>query len=397
MAYSRSRATRRWVPFAYGFRPFFLAALVYAPLTILVWLGVRAAGWMPLEHFPPQLWHGHEMIFGFVAAAIAGFLLTAVPSWTGARGYAGAPLVLLTLLWLAGRLAFAFAAWLPQPMIMAIDLLFFPALIALLAPPLLRARNRNTPLLLVLVALWSGNIVFQYALLHADVLLAMTALRVSIDVVLLLITVIGGRIVPAFTGNALRRRGIETPVRSRPWLEVTVIAAMALSIVIDAVAPFGLAAASVAAVAACAHALRLAGWQSMRTLKEPIVWVLHVAYAWLTVGMALKAIHLGLNVPWSAQWLHALTMGAIAMMIVAVVTRATLGHTGRELAVSPWVATGYVLLATATLLRVFGPSATMGYEWTVRMAGTLWIGAFALIVAVYAPILLRPRIDGRPG
>lgn len=397
MTHPAKRTAPRWALFAYGFRPFFLAALAYAPLAVLAWLSLRAIGRVPLAGIPPQLWHGHEMIFGFVGAAIAGFLLTAVPSWTGARGFAGKPLILLTIVWLAGRMAFAFAAWLPLPVLMAVELSFFPALVALLAPPLLRARNRNMPLLIVLVALWSADAVFMYALLRADVSLAMTALRVSIDVVLLLITVIGGRIVPAFTGNALRQRGIEAPVRSRRWLEVTVIAAMALAVAVDAVAPFHPIAAIVAAIAACAHALRLAGWQGLRTLKEPIVWVLHLAYAWLPVGLALKALHLGGGVPWAMQWLHALTMGAIAMIVVAVVTRASLGHTGRALAVSPVTATAYVLLAIAAVLRVFGPVAAMDYEWTLRVSGALWIAAFALLLSVYAPILLRPRIDGRPG
>jgi uncharacterized protein involved in response to NO len=388
---------QRWTPFAYGFRPFFLAALLYAPLAVLAWLWLRASGRLPLPELPPQLWHGHEMIFGFVGAAIAGFLLTAVPSWTGERGFAGKPLVLLTILWVAGRLAFACAAWIPLPALMAVELSFFPALAVLLAPPLLRARNRNTPLLFVIVVLWSMDAIFLYAALRADVPLAMTALRASIDVVLLLITVIGGRIVPAFTGNALRRRGIEAQVRSVLSLEITVIAAMALAVVIDIVAPFHPIAAAVAAIAACAHALRLVGWQGMRTLKEPIVWVLHLAYAWLPLGLALKALHLSGGVPWAMQWLHALTMGAIAMMVVAVVTRASLGHTGRALVVSRPTAVAYALLAAAALLRAFGPYASTDYEWTLRVSGALWIAGFALILIVYAPILLRPRIDGRPG
>ena len=392
-----ARAVRRWTLFAYGFRPFFLAALSYAPLAVLAWLSLRATGRLPLPGFPPQLWHGHEMIFGFVAAAIAGFLLTAVPSWTGERGFAGKPLILLTILWLAGRLAFACAAWIPLPALMAVELTFFPALMTLLAPPLLRARNRNTPLLIVLAALWSMDATFLYAVLRADVLLATTALRVSIDIVLLLITVIGGRIVPAFTANALRRRGIEAQVRSARWLEIAVIAAMALAVVIDIVSPFHPVAAVVAAIAACAHALRLAGWRGVRTLKEPIVWVLHLASAWLPVGLALKALYLGLSVPWAMQWLHALTLGAIAMMVVAVVTRASLGHSGRVLVVSRPTAVAYVLLTVAALLRVFGAIVATDYEWSVRVSGALWIAAFALILAVYAPILLRPRIDGRPG
>jgi len=387
----------RWTPFAYGFRPFFFASLLYAPLGVVAWLCIRATGGLPVPAFPPQLWHGHEMIFGFGGAAIAGFLLTAVPSWTGARGFAGKPLVLLTLLWVAGRAAFAGAAWIPLPLVVGVELTFFPVLIAMLAPPLLRARNRNTPLLLVLAALWVADAVYSYAMLRGNVALASTVLRAAIDVVLLLITVIGGRIVPAFTGNALRKRGIEERIRTARWLEITVIAVMAAAVVIDIVAPSHGIAAIVAGIAACAHAVRMAGWQGLRTLREPIVWVLHVAYAWLPIGLALKALSLGAGVPWATQWLHALTMGAIAMMVVAVITRASLGHTGRPLTVSRVVAVAYLLLAAAALLRVSGGGVFDHYEWTVRASGALWLVAFTLVLIVYTPVLLRSRIDGKPG
>lgn len=388
----------RFTPFAYGFRPFFLAALAYAPLAILAWLWMRTEGRLPLHEFPPQLWHGHEMIFGFVGAAISGFLLTAVPSWTGARGFGGAPLIALMTLWLAGRLAFVFAASVPLQALAAADLLFIPALAFLIAPPLLRARNRNTPLLIVLAALWAADATFMYALLHSDAPLATLVLRVSVDVALLLITVIGGRIVPAFTANALRRRAVAVEVRSMRWLEVTVIAAMTLVVAIDVIAPWHRAAAIIAAIAACAHALRLAGWQGLRTLNEPIVWVLHVAYAWLPIGLALKAAFLMSATPWAAHWLHALTLGTIGMMVVAVITRASLGHTGRALVVSRPVAAAYGLLAISAVVRVWASAIFAShYEWVLRISGGLWIAAFALLVTVYAPILLQPRIDGRPG
>jgi uncharacterized protein involved in response to NO len=389
-------APARWTPFAYGFRPFFLAALAYAPVSLLAWLSIRAAGALPLKAFPPQLWHGHEMIFGFAAAAVAGFLLTAVPSWTGARGFAGKPLIALASLWLAGRLAFAFAAWLPGPVPVAVELALLPALAALVAPPLLRAHDRNTRLLFVLGALWCADAVFLLAWLRADAVLALTALRAAIDIVLLLVTIIGGRIVPAFTGNALRRRGIDAPMRGVPALDIAVIAAMAAMIVVDAVAALHPIAAPLAAFAAGGHLARLLGWQSVRTLRDPIVWVLHLAYAWLPIGLALKALHVGLGLSWAAQWLHALTMGAIATMIVAVVTRASLGHTGRALVVSRSTTLAYMLLAAGVLLRVFAP-AFLDYEWTLGLSGALWGSAFVLLVVVYAPILLRPRADGRPG
>src|SRR6185312_10494707 len=203
----------------YGFRPFFLAAGLSAAVLIPWWAGAVAWGFPLSTNWPPMLWHGHEMLFGFIVAAIAGFLLTAVPSWTGARGFAGTPLILLAALWLTGRLAFAAAAVLPLTIVAVCELAFIPVLAGLLAPALLRARNRNSPLLLVLVSIWLTDVVFMYALMRDDVL-------VAIDIVLLLVTVIGGRIVPAFTASALRARGLAANLRTSRWADGIVIAAM---------------------------------------------------------------------------------------------------------------------------------------------------------------------------
>lgn len=384
--------------FAYGFRPFFLAAGIYALVGLIAWLWIYATGVQPLPNQPAQLWHGHEMLYGFIGAAIAGFLLTAVPSWTSARGFAGTPLILLATLWLIGRLAFAAAAVLPLPLVAICELAFIPVLGGLLAPPLLRARNRNSPLLLVLASIWLTDVVFLYALMHDDVQLARTTLLVAIDIVLLLVTVIGGRIVPAFTANALRARGRATDLRSSRWTDGIVIAAMIAVVFVDIVAPWQRVAGAVAAVAAIAHAVRLIGWRSWRTLDEPLVWSLHLAYAWLPVGLAMKALHLAGNVAWAAHWLHALTIGVAAAMILAVMTRASLGHTGRPLLASRLIGGAYILLSLAAVMRVFAPPLAPGaYQWSVMVAGTLWICAFAIFIVVYTPILLRPRIDGRQG
>ena len=233
-----SATTRtRFVPFAYGFRPFFFAALCYASVSMMAWVWIRASGAMPLSSLPPSLWHGHEMLFGFIGAAIAGFLLTAVPSWTGSRGFTGWPLVLVSAAWLAGRIAFALAAYVPIGLLALLELLFLPALAVLVAPALLRAWNRNTPLLMVLLVLWLVDATFLYAAALHDLKLASTTLLVGIDIVLVLITVIGGRIVPAFTANALRRRGIAAPVRSQAALDVATVLSMVAIVVGDAMWP----------------------------------------------------------------------------------------------------------------------------------------------------------------
>jgi uncharacterized protein involved in response to NO len=384
--------------FAYGFRPFFLAAGVYALLVLVAWLWIYTTGAQPLPRQPAQLWHGHEMLYGFVGAAIAGFLLTAVPSWTGARGFAGTPLILLAALWLTGRLAFAAAAVLPLTIVAVCELAFIPVLAGLLAPALLRARNRNSPLLLVLVSIWLTDVVFMYALMRDDVLLARTTLLVAIDIVLLLVTVIGGRIVPAFTASALRARGLAANLRTSRWADGIVIAAMVALVFVDIIAPWHRVAGAVAAVAAIAHAWRLIGWRSWRALDEPLVWSLHLAYAWLPAGLAMKALYVTGNAAWAAHWLHALTIGVAAAMILAVMTRASLGHTGRPLSASRLIGSAYILLSLAAVMRVFAPGlAPDAYRWSVMAAGTLWICAFAIFIMVYSPILLRPRVDGRQG
>ncbi len=388
----------RIVLFAYGFRPFFLLAGLYAVAAILVWIIVYPGPPLSIAGMPAQYWHSHEMIFGFVAAAIAGFLLTAVPSWTGQRGFAGKPLVMLVLVWLAGRVAFFLGGTLPVSVLAAIELLFVPALIAVVAPSLLRTPNRNRPLLLVLLVFWLMDAVFLYGLVSAKPAMASAALRAALNLVLVLITVIGGRIVPAFTANALRKQGLEPGIRTSPLIEYSVIAAMLLFAVADTMAPFAAGTAIIAALAALLQAIRLAGWGMFRTGSQPIVWILHVAYLWLPIGLALKAVSLTWDPGWAMHWQHALGAGAAATMILAVMTRAALGHTGRELRVQGGIVLAYVLITLSVVLRVFGPATgLLDYKLNLQLSGGLWCLSFALFLFYYLPILLTPRIDGRPG
>jgi uncharacterized protein involved in response to NO len=392
-----SQRVSRFVPFAYGFRPFFLAALAYGGLAIFVWMVIRSRGIAPLPGMPPQLWHAHEMLFGFIGAAIAGFLLTAVPSWTNARGFAGWPLIALFSVWLAGRAAFAFAAYLSPHWVTVVELAFLPLIAVFIALPLLRSRNRNTPLLLVLVALWLADATFLCAVATGDLPLASKSIRIGIDIVLLLITVIGGRIVPAFTASALRRHGIDGAVHDSRIVGGVAIACMIAVGVVDAVGDESHLVALIAACAAVAHVVRMSRWAGMRSLRDPIVWVLHLAYAWLPLGLALKAVRLLFAADWASGWLHALTIGAAASMVVAVISRASLGHTGRALVVTRSIAISYGALSFAALARTFAVAVPDLSEWTIRLAAVFWIAAFAIVLFVYSPILVRPRVDGRPG
>ena len=384
--------------FSYGFRPFFLLAGAYALIMIPWWMFGYAHGSLSFGGLPPMYWHAHEMVYGFVMAAIAGFLLTAVPSWTGERGFAGKPLMAAVALLLAGRIAMSMAGEWPFWVLALAELALVPMLIALLAPPILRTRNRNLPLLAVLVVLWIIDVAFLTAIARSDVTLAAGSMRLAIDFVLVLITVIAGRIVPAFTANALRRRGEEPRVVTRPPLEFTVIGLMVAVAVTDVFVPHGIPSGVLAALAAIAHIWRLSGWRSFRTRGEPVLWIMHVAYAWMPLGLALKAIAILGDADWASKWQHALATGVIATMILAVMTRTALGHTGRPLVVSRAIAAAYLLLTFTAILRTFGVALFPAhYLLTLTVAAITWSTSFGIFLVVYAPILWRSRADGKPG
>lgn len=388
---------RRFALFDFGFRPFFLLCGAYALIMVPWWMYRFAHGGTSFGGVPALYWHAHEMLYGFVMAAIAGFLLTAVPSWTGERGSAGVPLIIAVLLWTAGRVAMGAAGAVPFWALAAAELAFVPCLLALVAPPIL-PRNRNLPVLAVLCVLWIIDGAFVLGVARADALLAAGAIRAALDFVLLLVTIIAGRIVPTFTANALRRRGETVTTVTRRPVEYAVIGLMIAIAVMDVVAPQLWVSGVLAGLAAIAHAIRLAGWRSFRTRGEPVLWILHVAYAWIPLGLALKALALLGDVGWAGKWTHAFGAGALATMILAVMTRVALGHTGRALAVSRAIGVAYLLLTLAALLRVFGiVLAPTHYLLTLTVAGLAWMLAFGVFLVVYAPILWSPRVDGKPG
>jgi uncharacterized protein involved in response to NO len=383
--------------FNYGFRPFFLLAGVQAVVAMAIWLAVLHGVTWEMAWLAPIQWHAHEMIFGFVPAALAGFLLTAVASWTGQRGVAGPPLMVLVAVWLGGRIAMAPGLDVPQSLASAIDLAFLPTLAIAITPSLIRAGNvRNFPLPAFLVLLFAANL-----LSHAPDLGKRLGIRgptLAVDTILLMVVLVGGRIVPAFTGNALHTRHPDTGIASFGWVDRAALAAAAAVLVVDLVTQGSRLAGIVALVACVLHAWRLLRWRGWLTWDMPIAWVLHVAYAWIPIGLGLKGLWLLWQLEACAGWLHALTTGAYATMILAVMTRAALGHTGRPLVVAKSIVVAYLLLTLAALVRVFAPvvAPTMPQvTWTV--AGMLWIVAFVLYCAVYSPILSRRRIDGRPG
>ncbi len=382
-----------------GFRPFFLGAGLYACLVVPAWLGVYA-GWIsPAGWLGPAAWHGHEMIFGIVVAAVSGFLLTSVPVWTRARPVEGRGLAALVALWVAGRLAMLGAGALSPMVVALVDLSFLPALAGVLARPLIRVGQlRNLGFLGILAALFGSNLVMHAQAAGITQTGASSAIRFAVDLGIVLIVIVGGRITPAFTRNALARSGIHAPVRFRPWLDRLAVASVVGVAVADLLLPRTLWSGAISLVAALAVCGRMSGWQTLRTRGDPLLWPLHVGYAWVVAGLGLVAIGDLTTILPPIAGLHALTSGAMGSMILAVMTRVGLGHTGRPLAPPPGTVVAYGLVSAGAFVRTVGPIFFAGsYLPALVVAGTLWAAAFGLFVALYAPILTRPRRDGQPG
>lgn len=381
----------------YGFRPFFLLSGLSAAVVLAVWLA-EVAGIPVLDsRFPPLDWHIHEMLFGFAVAAVAGFLLTAIPNWTGRLPVQGTPLAALALLWLAGRLAMAHSASIGGLVAAGIDLAFLAALIAAVAREIVAGRNwRNLPMVGGLAALLVANV-----LMHGETLALIDAggagWRLAVAILILLIALIGGRIVPSFTRNWLAKRPAgPMPAPFGRWDQLT-LAGTLVALVSWVILPGSDAAIAALAAAAMLNLVRLLRWQGRRTLADPLVAVLHVGWAWVPAGLALLAAAQGDQAPVTQSTaVHALTAGAVGTMILAVMTRATLGHTGRSLKAGPATTTIYLLVTLAALARIAAGlwPAIDGLLW---VSGFAWIAAFAGFVGVYGPMLLRPRIDGKPG
>jgi len=380
--------------FAYGFRPFFLVAGFYATIAVLIWIGFLQ-GYLPFDtHWPVQTWHAHEMIFGFIVSAITGFLLTAIPSWTGRRGYAGAPLVGLTLVWLLGRIVVTLSAVLPAWLVAVIDLAFLPILAFTLLPALIRSGNRrNLIFIALLVLLFAANLQF-----HISDGTATASFQFAINVILILVTIVGSRILPVFTASGLRQAGHDIKIRRKPLLDKSILVCVGLLIVADIYNPGPMLVATLASFTTILYCWQLSRWRGRLTVGIPILWVLHIGYAWIPIALLLKATWLlGVGIP-ATSWLHALTAGAFSTMILGVMSRAALGHTGRALEVVPAITLAYILLNFAALIRVFAP-ILMPQFWLQSMvvSALLWSTSFILFLIIYTPILCRPRIDGRAG
>ncbi len=380
--------------FAYGFRPFFLAAGFYATISIPIWIAFLL-GYLQFDsHWSVQTWHAHEMIFGFFVSAITGFLLTAIPSWTGKRGYAGAPLIVLILVWLLGRVAVALSAALPAWLVAAIDLAFLPVLAFTLLPALIRSGNRRNLVFIALLAmLFTANLQF-----YISDGTTTAPFQFAINLILILVTIVGSRILPVFTASGLRQAGHDIKIRRNALLDKSILICMGLMIVADIVHPAPMWIVALTGFTTVLYCWQISRWRGWLTISEPILWVLHIGYMWIPIALVLKIAWLsGAAIP-ATSWLHALTAGAFSTMILGVMSRAALGHTGRALVVAPTITVAYILLSFAALIRVFAPILVPQF-WSQSMVASalLWSTAFILFLIIYTPILCLPRIDGRAG
>lgn len=396
-----NQVIRRDVPvlLAWGFRPFFLLCAVHAVLALLVWLAWLFTPWqLPLGNYPLQ-WHSHEMLYGFVPAAAAGFVLTAMCNWTGASPLQGMPLLMLVLLWLAGRVAMAFAGALPGALVAAVNLAFLPVLAAYVAAVLWRHDNRrNLILVLVLALLTLGNALMHMGFINDRFDWLKRGEQLGFDVITVMMVVIAGRITPAFSGNWLRAHGGDpTRIRQIPTLErggvliVLVLLLAGLLHLPDSVT------GSLALAAAVLHGARLYLWRGWQVRKEPLLWVLHLGYVWLVLALLLRGlILLGADLP-GVVWQHMLGIGAMGTLIIGVMSRVALGHTGRPLTLPRFGVAMYWLVTLAVLARLWAALGWPEHAPAVAVSALAWASAFALFLVLYLPVLASPRADGRPG
>jgi len=375
-----------------GFRPFFLFGALWSALAVPLWLAAYMHGYAVGGALPAMVWHAHEMIYGYAVAAVTGFVLTAVPNWTGRLPLAGTPLAALVALWLAGRIAMLASSTIGPVAAATLDLALLPVLIFVVVRELHAGRNfHNLPVAGTLALLFAGNVLVH---LHAMGIAYTAALgnRIGVATLVALISLIGGRIVPSFTRNWLAKTRPDVPPPApHDRVDTVCLLFVVAALVAWLAAPDSETSNALAVAGAIAAALRLARWRGLATVREPLLFVLHVGYAWVPIGLGLLGMNGFFSLLPPGAPLHALTVGGVGTMTLAVMTRASLGHSGRALAAGPGTVLIYALVSLAALLRIAAPIAGDQMAVVTSLAGVSWTAAFGLFAALYAPILIKRK------
>ncbi len=379
---------------SFGFRPFFLLGAIWSAAAVAIWLPLLGGSIdLPIAYSPIE-WHVHELLYGYLPAIVAGFLLTAVPNWTGRLPVLGRPLLGLLLVWIAGRAAMLVSAKIGAPAAAVIDVLFLPVLASLIGREIVLGRSTHNLKVLVLVALLlAGNVTFHIEAIRSSAIDGY-GVRLGIGAAVLLITLIGGRIVPSFTRNWLARRAPGRMPAPFGRFDTAAVAAGAVALAAWIAAPSHAVTALLALAAGLLHAVRLARWAGHRTWPEPLVLVLHAGYAFVPIGFLLVALGIAapaLILPTGA--VHGWTAGAIGLMTLAVMTRASLGHTGRPLTATLPIQLIYLCALTAAAARI-AAAFDIARTPLLSLSATAWVAAFAGFAVVYWPLLTRARAAG---
>lgn len=393
----RKKDTYRFALFHLGFRPFFLAGMIFAIIAMLLWLLLYLSlGDVHLVSLTPVAWHAHEMIYGYSMAIIAGFLLTAIRNWTGIQTAHGPGLIVLVMLWLGARLI-PFIPMDSNLQIMAgLDLTFMLGSLLAILVPIVKAKQWNQiGIILIVSLLLTGNLLFYLGALQLLEQGVRWGLYVGLYVVLGMILIIGRRVIPFFI-----EKGVNGPVEIKNWhwIDITTVVLFILFTVFDIFTAHNGLVAALALGLCLVNCIRLYGWYTYRIFSKPLLWVLYLAYIFLVAGFAMKVVGFFYGLSTTA-YVHLFTIGGIGLMTTGMMARVTLGHTGRNVFEPPAILIAvFALLVVSVVFRVFLPLLLLEYYlWWIVLSQLVWIVAFSLLLWTYLPMLIKPRIDGRYG
>lgn len=397
MAQTTSQQSRDWQGpgvLSYGFRPFFLFGAAWAALAMVLWiLALSGALTLPSRLDPPS-WHAHELLFGYLGAIIAGFLLTAVPNWTGRLPIVGWPLAGLFVLWAAGRVVMATSALLPLGLAEAVDLLFPIALCGVIMREIIAGKNwRNLVVLAMLAVFTLANLLFHVEAVRGDMAAQGVGARIGVSAVIMMIAVIGGRVVPSFTRNWLvQQKAARLPVPPMQGFDKAVLLITVLGLSAWVAAPDHRVTGGAMLLMGALHLVRLMRWQGAQTIGEPLLLFLHLGYVFVPIGALVAGVSiLSSDATLAVAAQHLWMAGGFGLMTLAVMTRATLGHTGQDLTAGPATVAIYLALIGSVLARIAGAFWDGSAMTLYSMSGVLWICAFLGFVLVYGPSLMKPK------